>query len=123
MEKYIYDEGNRLWYELKGDYYLPCLKLPEQKPVGIWGQRRRRYLKEHKSPIYTAMFLEGTLNDHISEIDRKAEEMLDLLITQISSAEGVTEQLKAGDQMAWVCAMNNIRERAEEVVYTELIYS
>ena len=116
MDKYIFDESNGLWYERSGDYYLPCLSLPERKPVGIWGQRYRRYLKEHRSAIYTAMLLSGTLDNHVAEIDQQAEEMLDLLTKQMAAQEGVTEQLKASDQMAWVVAMNNIRARAEEVV-------
>ena len=121
MDKYIFDESNGLWYERSGDYYLPCLSLPERKPVGIWGQRYRRYLKEHRSAIYTAMLLSGTLDNHVAEIDRQAEEMLDRLTKQMATQEGITEQLKASDQMAWVGAMNNIRARAEEVVRAELI--
>ena len=123
MEQYIYNEGNGLWYERCGDYYLPCLTLPERKPVGIWGQRYRRFLKEHRSATYTAMLLSGTLDDHVAEIDRQAEEMLELLTKQMAAQEGITEQLKASDQMAWVGAMNNIRARTEEVVRAELIYN
>ena len=123
MEQYIYNEGNGLWYERCGDYYLPCLSLPERKPVGIWGQRYRRFLKEHRSATYNAMLLSGILDDHVAEIDRQAEEMLELLTKQMAAQEGVTEQLKASDQMAWVGAMNNIRARAEEVVRAKLIYS
>ena len=122
MDKYIFNESNGLWYERCGDYYLPCLILPEQKPTGIWGQRYRRFLKEHRSTTYTAMLLNGTLDDHVAEIDRQAEEMLDWLIRQMAEQEGVTEQLKATDQMSWVGAMNNIRARAEEMVGAELIY-
>ena len=122
MEQYIYNEDNGLWYERCGDYYLPCLTLPERKPVGIWGQRYRRFLKEHQSATYTAMLLNGTLDNHVAEIDWQAEEMLDRLTRQMAAREGVTEQLKAIDQMAWVGAMNNIRARAEEIVYAELVY-
>ena len=121
MDKYIFDEGNGLWYERCGDYYLPCVSLPERKPVSVWGQRYRRYLKEHRSAIYTAMLLSGTLDNHVAEIDRQAEEMLDRLTKQMATQEGITEQLKASDQMAWVGAMNNIQARAEEVVRAELI--
>ena len=113
MDKYIFDES-------RGDYYLPCLSLPKRKPVGIWGQRYRRFLKEHRSTVYTAMLLSGTLDDHVAEIDRQAEEMLDRLTKQMAAQEGITEQLKANNQMAWVGAMNNIRARAEEIIYTEL---
>ena len=123
MDKYIFDESNGLWYERSGDYYLPCLYLPERKPVGVWGQRYRHFLKEHRSATYTAMLLSGSLDDHIAEIDRQAEEMLDLLTKQMAAQEGITGQLKANDQMGWVGAMNNIRARAEEVVYNDLIYS
>ena len=123
MDKYIFDENNGLWYERSGDYYLPCLSLPERKPTGIWGQRYRRFLKEYRTATYTAMLLSGTLDDHIAEIDRQAEEMLDRLTKQMAAQEGVTEQLKASDQMAWVGAMNSIRARAEEVVWAELIYN
>lgn len=122
MDKYIFDESNGLWYERCGDYYLPCLSLPERKPVGIWGQRYLRFLKEHRSTTYTAMLLNGTLDDHVAEIDRQAEEMLDRLTKQMAQHEGVTEALKARNQVAWVGAMNNIRARAEEVVRAELIY-
>ncbi len=122
MEQYIYNKGNSLWYERCGDYDLPCLTLPESKLVGIWGQRYCRFLKEHRSATYTAMLLSGTLDDHVAEIDRQAEEMLDRLTKQMAAREGVTEALKASDQMAWVGAMNNIRARAEEVVRAELIY-
>ena len=122
MEQYIYNEGNGLWYERCGDYYLPCLTLPERKPVGIWGQRYRRFLKEHRSATYNAMLLSGILDNHVAEIDRQAEEMLDRLTKQMAAREGVTEQFKASDLMAWVGVMNNIRKRAEEVVYAELIY-
>ena len=123
MDKYIFDEGNGLWYERSGDYYLPCLSLPERKGVGVWGQRYRHFLKEHRSAIYTAMLLNGILDDQVAEIDRQAEEMLDRLAEQMAAQEGVTEQLKASDQMAWGGAINNIRARAEEVVRAELIYN
>ena len=122
MDKYIYDKSNGLWYELHGDYYLPCLSVPESKPVGIWGRRYRNYLKKHRNPIYTAMLLNDTLEDHVSEIDRQAEEMFDRLIEQMAEREGITEDFKASNQMAWVGAMNNIRVAAEEVVNKELIY-
>ena len=123
MDKYIYDERNGLWYELHGDYYLPCLTVPEIKPVGVWGRRYRNYLKKHRNLLYTAMLLNGTLEDHVAEIDRQAEAMVDRLMEQMAKQESITEQIKARDQMAWVGAMNNIRARAEEMVYAELIYN
>ena len=123
MDKYIYDESNGLWYELHGDYYLPCVTMPERKPVGIWGRRYRKYLKEHRNTTYTAMMLAGTLDDHLAEIDQQAEDMLDRLIKQMTKQEGITEQLKARDQMEWVRRMNNIRNQAVEVVNNDLIYA
>lgn len=122
MDKYIYNASNGLWYERCGDYYLPCLALDEEKPVGVWGERYRRYLKEHRRGIYDELLLNGTLDDHVAEIDRQAEEMFERLTAEMAKREGITEQLKATDQMAWVGTMNNIRARAEEVVNTKLIY-
>ena len=123
MDKFIYDECNSLWYELYGDYYLPCLTVPETKPVGVWGRRYRNYLKEHRNPVFTAMLLTGTLEDHVAEIDRQAEEMFERLMEQIAEREGITEQLKARDQMAWVEAMNAIKQSAEEIVCHDLIFA
>lgn len=123
MDKYIYNESNGLWYERCGDYYLPCLALDEEKLVGVWGERYRRYLKEHRRSIYDELLLNGTLDDHVAEIDRQAEEMLDHLTKQMAAKEGVTEALKASDQMTWVQRMNNIRARAEEVVRADVIYA
>ena len=110
-------------YHREDDYLIPNVIPPESSNIGIWGMRRKNYLVMHKKPIYTGLLLSGELNAHLEEIDRTAEAMLDLLITQMAKREGVTEQLKASDQMAWVGAMNNIRARAEDTVYTELIYS
>ena len=116
MDRFIFDEGNGLWYELHGDYYLPCLTAPERKPVGVWGRRYRKYLRELRNITYTAMLLAGTLEDHVAKIDRQAEEMLDRLISQIAEREGITEQFKANNQMTWVRRMNSIRCYAEEIV-------
>ena len=125
MEKYIYNERNGLWYELQGDYYIPCLVLDEEdtQPIGMWGRKYLRYIKEHRPVLHTALLLSGKLNSHLAEIDQRASEMFDLLIKQLVEKEGITEQLKATDQMAWVGAMNNIRNRAEEIVNTEIIYA
>ena len=125
MEKYIYNEKKGLWYELQGDYYLPCLKLPEETEVhiGIWGQRHRRYLKTHRKALYTSLLTSGKLNSYLADIDRQAEEMFSRLVKQIAKAEGVTEALKADGPMAWVGRMNNIRNRAMEVVNAEIIYA
>ena len=96
MDKYIYNEQNELWYELQGDYYLPCLKLPEEEAVhiGIWGQRHRRYLKTHRKALYTSLLTSGKLNGYLADIDRQAEEMFSRLVKQLSEKEGVTETLK-----------------------------
>ena len=125
MEKYIYNERNGLWYELQGDYYIPCLGLDEEntQPIGMWGRKHLRYIKEHRPVLHTTLLLSGKLNSHLAEINQRASEMFDLLIKQLAEKEDVTEQLKAQDQMAWVGAMNNIRNRAEEIVNTEIIYA
>ena len=123
MEKYKYDESNGLWYELQGDYYLPCLKLPEEKQVhiGIWGQRHLRYLKEHHRVLYANLLTSGELNAYLADIDRQAEELFLRLVKQMADAEGITETLKASDQMEWVGRMNSVRSRATEIVNSDLI--
>ena len=124
MEKVIYDKKNGLWYELQGDYYLLCLKLPEgeQQPVGLWGQRHLRYIKEHKRAFYTNLLTSCKLNSYLADIDRQAEEIFSRLVKQLAEKENVTEKLKAENQMLWLQRMNNIRSRAREVVNTEIIY-
>ena len=125
MEKYKFDENNGLWYELQGDYYLPCLKRPEEEQVhiGIWGQRHLRYLKENRRVLLSNLQLNGKLNSYLADIDRQAEDMLEQLVKQMAEREGVTEQLKAADTIKWVRKMNNIRNRAAEIVYNDLIYA
>ena len=125
MEKVIYDENNGLWYELQGDYYIPCLKLPEeeQQPIGVWGQRHLRYIKQHRKVLYFNLLTSGKLNSYLADIDKQAENMLSRLVKQMTKREGVTEKLKANDQMEWVGRMNNIRQRATEVVNKEIVYS
>ena len=123
MDSYITDERNGLNYELVGDYYLPMIKAPDVPEIGIWGQRYIRYLRENKKAIYTAFLISGKLYDHAVEIDRSAEEMYEKLIRDMTEHEGVTEQLKSDDQMEWVCRMNSIRNRAEEIVFREVIYN
>lgn len=125
MEKQIYDEKNGLWYELHGDYYLPCLALPEeeQQPIGIWGQRHLRYIKQNKRSFYTELLTSGKLNNYLADIDQQAEDMFSQLVKQLAEKEGITEKLKAENQMDWVGRMNNIRNRATEVVNAELIYT
>lgn len=125
MEKYIYNEQNGLWYELQGDYYIPCLVLDEEdaQPIGMWGRKHLRYIKEHRPVLHTTLLLSGKLNSHLVEIDNRATEMFDLLMKQLAEKEGITEQLKATDQMAWVQHMNNIRNAAEEIVNAGVIYA
>ena len=121
MEKYIYDEKSGLHYKLVSDYYLPCLEAPEAPQIGVWGERRRRYLRGHEKATYTAMLLSGTLNAHLEEVDRSAIEMFNRLISQMVAQEGISEELKAADQMEWVLQMNNIRNRADEIIRSTLI--
>lgn len=123
MEKFIYDENNGLWYDLQGDYYIPCLKLPdeEQVEIGVWGQRHLDYIKHHRKGFYTSLVLDCKLNSYLADINKQAEEMFDTLISQYKTAEGITEQLKADNQMEWVGRMNNIRDKATEIVTNELM--
>jgi len=123
MEKVIYDEKNGLWYELQGDYYIPCLKLPEeeQQPIGIWGQRHLRYIKQNRKVLYLNLLTSGKLNGYLTDLDKQAEEMFSQLVKQIAEREGITEQLKADNQMEWVGRMNNIRNSVMEIIITELI--
>lgn len=125
MEKRIYDEQNGLRYELQGDYYLPCLSLPEeeQKPVGMWGQRHLRYIKEYKRAFYMKLLTSCKLNSYLADIDMQAEKMFSRLVKQLAEKENVTENLKVENQMLWVKKMNNIRNRATEIVNTEVIYA
>ena len=108
-------------YRQEGDYLLPNLEAPESPQIGIWGERRRRYLREHEKAAYTAMLLSGGLNAHLEEVDRSASEMFDRLVAQIAEQEGITEQLKAANQMEWVQRTNNIRNRVIEIVSATLI--
>ena len=111
----------KLTYHGESGYLIPDLIAPESPAVGPWGMRRLAYLRQHRRPIYSGMLMNGSLNAHLEEIDRIAEEMMESLMDQMATREGVTEQLKAEDQMAWVQAMNSIRNRAEEIVLAELI--
>ena len=125
MEKVIYDEKNGLWCELQGDYYIPCLKLPEeeQQPIGVWGQRHLRYIKQNRKVLYLNLLTSGKLNRYLSDLDKQAEEMFARLVNQMAEREGITERLKADNQMEWVGRMNNIRSRAIEIIGKELIYT
>ena len=121
MQQYIYDKSNGLWYERDGDYYIPFLKLHETN-IGIWGERYLTYIRGHKKLLHTKLMINGTLYTHLAEINKHAEEMFSELVEQMKTNEGITEQLKAGNQLEWVRRMNNIRSRANEIIYKELIY-
>lgn len=125
MDKYIYDESNGLWYELQGEYYLPCLTLPpeEEKPIGIWGQRHKYYLKEYRKATYITLLTSGKLNAYLTEIDGQAQERFEHLIEGMKQAQGITEQLKAENALEWAGRMNNIWACAMEIVNNEIIYA
>ncbi len=125
MEKYITDKRTGLKYELVGDYYLIAEndEPEENQSIGIWGQRHFRYLKEHRRVLYANLLTSGKLNNYLADIDRQAEELFLRLVKQIADAEGITETLKASDQMEWVRQMSSIRNRAAEIANNELIYA
>ncbi len=123
LKKHIYDENNGLHYTLVGDYYIPDLKLPEEdRPIGRYGRLHRDYLKEEHPARYSSLVLTEKLWTYLADLNEQAEERLDLIIAQMKTAEGVTEELKARNQLEWVGRMNNIRNRAEEIIKNELIY-
>ena len=124
MEQYIFNKDNGLWYEKQGDYFIPCLSLPEEgkRPIGLWGRRHLRCIREYRKDLYTSLQLSGELNSYLSDIDQQAEEMFSRLVKQMAEYEGVTEKLKAANQMEWVQKMNNIQNKAAEIVNFELIY-
>lgn len=121
----IFDESNGLWYERQGDYYIPCLTLPEEEeqPIGLWGQRHLRYIREHRKARYNSLLLNGKPSSYLADIDQQAEVKLSRPVEQMAQRQGVTEQFKANDQMAWVGRMNNIRASATEIVNKEIIYA
>lgn len=125
MDKYVFDNSNGLWYELIGDYYIPCLTLPaeEEKPIGVYGQRHLRYLKEYHRVTYTNLLTSGRLNTYLAEIDEQAKDMLFRLVKEYADRQGVTEQLKSDKPLEWVQRMNNIRNTVEEIINAELIYA
>ena len=125
MEKRIYNEQTGISYTLKGDYYLPDLALPEQEdePIGLWGQRHLKYIKQHRKILYINLLTSGKLNEHLADIDKQAEDMFFRLVKQIAEREGVTEQLKADNQMEWVAHMNSIRNKATEFITEDIIYA
>ncbi|MDE6590674.1 MAG: TnpV protein [Oscillospiraceae bacterium] len=120
MQKSIFEEMGGT-YRQEEDYLLPNLTVPETSPIGIWGQRRKRYLREHRGPLYTALLLSGKLDAHLADIDHQAQEMFFQLVEQMAKQEGATERFKKENQMEWVGKMNNIRDRIEEIIIEELI--
>ncbi|MDO5123615.1 MAG: TnpV protein [Eubacteriales bacterium] len=124
MKQHFTDEKTGIRYTLQGDYYLPDLALPaeEQQPIGIWGQRHLRHIKQNRRVLYTNLLTSGKLNSYLADINRQAEEMFSRLVKQMAEREGLTEQLKADNQMEWVQKMNNIRNRATEIVNHDTIY-
>lgn len=124
MEKCITDERTELKYELVGDYYfITGNDEPEQRPIGIWGQRHLGYLKKHRRTVYTELLTSGKLNDYLADLNEQAEDMFFRLVKELAQKDGITEVLKVTDQMEWVRRMNAVRKIAEETVYSELIYS
>lgn len=125
MEKYIYNEKNGLWYELEGDYYIPCLELPvekEERYIGVWGQRHLRYIRQHKKVFYTNLVTSRKLQSHLADIEEQAQELFDRLMKQRAEREGITEKLKADNQMEWVGRMNALSEAVTETVNAEVIF-
>ncbi len=122
MEKSAFERMNGT-YRQEGDYFLPNLAVPESVPIGIWGQRRRHYLREHRKALYNALLLSGKLDIHLADTNQQAEDVFSQLVKQMAEQEGITEQLKADSQMEWVGQMNNIRSAAEEIVNTEIIFA
>ena len=125
MDKYIYDNSNGLWYELQGDYYIPCLVLSaekEERHIGIWGHRHLRYIRKHKKVLYTDLLISGKLQSYLADVEEQAQELFDRLMKQRAEREGITEALKAENQMLWVGRMNALRSAVTETVNTEVIF-
>ena len=125
MEQYVYNEQNGLWYELRGDYYIPCLDLPaekEERPIGVWGQRHLRYIREHKKALYTSLLTSGKLQSYLADVEEQAQELFDRLMKQRAEREDITETLKADNQMEWVQRMNALRSAVIETVNAEVIF-
>ena len=123
QRKIIHDDNNGLDYVLVGDYYMPMLALPEEnRPIGYWGILRKEYLKNYKSGMYSYLLLTGKLDSYLADLNEQAQERFELIETQMRSAEGVTEELKVRDSMEWVRQCNNVRNRVQEIVLSELVY-
>lgn len=126
LPKHYTNEKTGISYTLHGDYYLPDLVLPKQednRPIGKWGSLHKSYLQQHKRVFYNTLVSNLTLHSHLADIDEQARDMFDTLVEQMKKSEGITEELKEQNQMEWVGQMNNIRERANEIVCSELIYT
>lgn len=125
MKKHITDEKTGISYTLHGDYYLPDLALPaeKEKPIGIWGRKHLHYLKEHKRLVYLNLLTSGRLNEYLASVDKQAEDMFSRLVKEYADRQGVTERLKAKNQLEWVGKMNNIRACVREIIEREIIYS
>lgn len=125
MKQYIYNEQNGLWYELRGDYYMPCLKLPaekEERHIGVWGQRHLRYIREHKKALYTSLLTSGKLQSHLADVEEQAQELFGRLMKRRAERGGITETLKADNQMEWVGRINALRSAVIETVNAEVIF-
>lgn len=125
MDKYIYDNSNGLWYELQGDYYIPCLVLPaekEERHIGVWGHRHLQYIREHKKAFYTNLLTSGKLQSYLADVEEQAQELFDRLMKQRAEREGITETLKAENQTEWIGRMNALRSAVTETVNTEVIF-
>lgn len=125
MEQYIYNEQNGLWYELRGDYYIPCLELPtekEERHIGVWGQRHLRYIREHEKALYTSLLTSSKLQSYLADVEEQAQELFDRLMKQRAEREGITETLKADNQMEWAQRMNALRSAVIETVNAEVIF-
>ena len=125
MNKYIYDENNGLWYERQGDYYIPCLTIPEEdrQPIGVWGgQRNLRYIRENRQGLYNSLLLNGKLNSYLAELNEQAKDMFFRIVEELAEKEEITATLKAENQMLWVQRMNAVRETATEIVNNDLSY-
>lgn len=122
MKKSLFEQMGGTYHQ-GGDYFLPDLSAPELPAIGIWGQRRRQYLKNYCQALYTALLLSGKLNDHLSKVDAQAEAMFSQLVKQMAEQESITEQFKAENQMKWVGQMNSVRNQVEEIIYNQLIFA
>ena len=125
MEQYIYNEQNGLWYELRGDYYIPCLELPaekEERHIGVWGQRHLRYIREHKKALYTSLLTSGKLQSYLADVEEQAQDLFDRLMKQRAERESITETSKADNQMEWVGRINALRSAVIETVNAGVIF-